>query len=183
MCTLPKLRDRQTNVVLNIWEEINHSHNHSHRTRSFLQRGIVHWLCVCSQLSTYIINTDINVFIHLFELGLRYKKMYWLIGRNSSLSLHNKLLVYKQILKPVSTYGIQIWGYAKQSNIDIIQRFQDKVLRNIASAPWYIRNSDLHRDLKWTLCLAKSRDLHKSTKKDSTIMRTLRPYSSWTTWV
>jgi len=37
------------------------------------------------------------------ELGLRYKKMYWLIGRNSSLSLHNKLLLYKQILKPVWT--------------------------------------------------------------------------------
>jgi len=35
---------------------------------------------------------------------------------------------------------------------------------------------------KWTLCLAKSRDLHKSTKKYSTIMTTLRPYSSWTTW-
>jgi len=34
---------------------------------------------------------------------------------------------------------------------------------------------------KWKLCLAKSRDLHKSTKKGSTIMRTLRPYSSWTT--
>jgi hypothetical protein len=37
------------------------------------------------------------------ELGLRYKKMYWLIGRISSLSLHNKLLLYKQILKPVWT--------------------------------------------------------------------------------
>jgi len=36
---------------------------------------------------------------------------------------------------------------------------------------------------KWALCLAKSRDLHKSMKKDSTtIMRKLRPYSSWTTW-
>ena len=36
----------------------------------------------------------------------------------------------------------------RQSNIDIIQRFQNKVLRNIVSAPWYIRNSDLHRDLE-----------------------------------
>jgi hypothetical protein len=35
------------------------------------------------------------------ELDLRLKKMYWLIGRNSSLSLHNNLLLYKQILKPV----------------------------------------------------------------------------------
>ena len=33
---------------------------------------------------------------------------------------------------------------------------------------------------KWMLCLARFRGLHKSTKEDSTIMRTLRPYSSWT---
>jgi hypothetical protein len=31
------------------------------------------------------------------------------------------------------------------------------------------------------LNLVKSRGLHKSTKKDSTIMGTLRTYSSWTT--
>ena len=74
--------------------------------------------------------------------------MYWLIGRNSSLSIHNKLLLYKQILKPVWTCGIQLWGCARQSNIDIIQRFQNKVLRNIANAPCYIRNSDLHTDLE-----------------------------------
>ena len=68
------------------------------------------------------------------ELDLRYKKMYWLIGRNSSLSLHNKLIIYKQILKPVWTYGIQLWGCTKQSNINIIQRFQNKVLRHMVNA-------------------------------------------------
>jgi hypothetical protein len=30
--------------------------------------------------------------------------MYWLMERNCSLSLHNKLIAYKQILKPVCTY-------------------------------------------------------------------------------
>ena len=78
------------------------------------------------------------------ELGLEYKKMYWLIGRRSVLSIHNKLLLYKQIL----TYGIQLCGCTKQSNIDIIQRLQNKVLRNIGDAPWYIRNADLHKDLQ-----------------------------------
>jgi len=82
------------------------------------------------------------------ELDLRYKKMYWLTGRNSSLSLHNKLILYKQILKPVWTYGIQLWGCTKQSNIDIIQRFHNKVLRQMVNAPWYIRNNDLHRNLQ-----------------------------------
>ena len=81
-------------------------------------------------------------------MDLRYKKIYWLLGRNSSLSLHNKLLLYKQILKPVWTYAIQLWGHNKRSNIDIIQRFQNKVLRNIFNAPWYIRNNDLQRDLE-----------------------------------
>jgi len=40
------------------------------------------------------------------ELGLKYKHMYWLMGRRSALSTHNKLVLYKQILKPVWTYGI-----------------------------------------------------------------------------
>jgi len=35
------------------------------------------------------------------ELGLKYKKMYWLMGRRSALSIHSKLMLYKQILKPV----------------------------------------------------------------------------------
>jgi len=45
-------------------------------------------------------------------------------------------------------YGIQLWGCTEQSNTDIIQRFQNKVLRNIVDTPWYIRNADLHRDLQ-----------------------------------
>ena len=39
-------------------------------------------------------------------------------------------------------------GLQHQSNIDIIQRFQNKVLRHMVNAPWYIRNNDLHRDLQ-----------------------------------
>lgn len=57
-------------------------------------------------------------------------------------------MIYKQILKPIWTYGIQLWGCSKKTNRDIIQRFQNKVLRGIVNAPWYIRNDNLHRDLK-----------------------------------
>jgi hypothetical protein len=60
----------------------------------------------------------------------------------------NKPIIYNKILKPVWTYGIQLWGCTKQSNINITQRFQDKVLRYMVNAPWYIRNNDLHRDLQ-----------------------------------
>ena len=81
------------------------------------------------------------------ELKLKYRKMYWLLGRYSALSIYNKLLLYQQVLKPIWTYGIQLWGCTSQSNRLIIQRFQNKVLRGIVNAPWYIRNDNLHTDL------------------------------------
>jgi hypothetical protein len=91
------------------------------------------------------------------ELGLKYKHMYWLMGRRSALSTHNKLVLYKHILKPLWTYGIQLWGCTKPSNTAIIQRFQSKVLRNIVDAPWYVRNADLHRDLNMEMVTAEIR--------------------------
>jgi hypothetical protein len=83
------------------------------------------------------------------KLDLKYKKkMYWLLGRKSQLSVYNKLLLYKEVLKPIWTYGIQLWRCAATSNINKIQIFQKKVLRGIVDAPWYYRNDRLHRDLK-----------------------------------
>lgn len=81
------------------------------------------------------------------ELNIKYRKMYWLLGRKSQLSTYNKILLYNQVLKPVWIYGCQLWGCASKSNINKIQTFQNKVLRNIVGAPWYARNSDIHRDL------------------------------------
>jgi hypothetical protein len=74
--------------------------------------------------------------------------MYWIIGRKSNLSLENKLLIYKTILKPIWTYGIPLWGTASNSNIEILQRFQNKVFRLIVNAPWYVPNTILHTDLQ-----------------------------------
>jgi hypothetical protein len=74
--------------------------------------------------------------------------MYWIIGRKSELLLENKLLIYKTILKPIWTYGIPLWGTASNSNIEILQRFQNKVLRIIVNAPWYVPNTLLHTDLQ-----------------------------------
>jgi hypothetical protein len=64
------------------------------------------------------------------------------------LSLENKLLIYKTILKPIWTYGIPLWGTARNSNIEILQRFQNKVLRSIVNAPRYVPNTIIHNDLQ-----------------------------------
>jgi hypothetical protein len=76
--------------------------------------------------------------------------MYWLLGHSSQLSLPNKLLLYKSILKPIWTYGIQLWGTASTSNIEILERFQSKALRIIVDAPWYVPNTHIRRDLQLT---------------------------------
>ena len=59
-----------------------------------------------------------------------------------------KHLKYKTILKPIWTYGITLWGTASNSNLEILQRFQNKVLRSIVNAPRYVPDTILHTDLQ-----------------------------------
>ncbi|GFW04404.1 RNA-directed DNA polymerase from mobile element jockey [Trichonephila clavipes] len=70
-----------------------------------------------------------------------------LIGR-SPLSLKNKVLLYKQVLRPVLTYAAPVWGAAAPTTIKKVQTMQNKILRIMTNAPWYIRHSVLHHDLK-----------------------------------
>ncbi|XP_018368700.1 PREDICTED: nardilysin-like [Trachymyrmex cornetzi] len=65
------------------------------------------------------------------------------------------------ILKPVWTYGIQLWGTAANSNIEILQRFQSKVLRMIVNAPWFITNDTIQSDLQ---VLSVKEEITKLTK-------------------
>jgi hypothetical protein len=97
------------------------------------------------------------------EVSIKFRKMYWLLGRNAELSIYNKVILYKQVICPVWSYGIQLWGCASDSNIEVIQHYQNKVLKCIVSAPWYIRNSD-HRDLGFEMVadiIAKFTDSHE----------------------
>jgi hypothetical protein len=88
-----------------------------------------------------------HIFTKKKQLGLTLTKMYWLLGSQSQLSTSNKLLLYKTILKPIWTYGIQLWGTASTSNIEILERFQSKALRMIVEAPWYVPNMLIRLDL------------------------------------
>lgn len=82
------------------------------------------------------------------QMELKMKELYWLIGRRSNMSLENKILIYKTVIKPIWTYGIALWGCASKSNVAIIQRCQPKFLRQIVDAPWYVSNRTIHFDLK-----------------------------------
>jgi hypothetical protein len=72
--------------------------------------------------------------------------MNWLFGKKSQLTLENKIIIYKAIIKPIWTYGIELWGCSKPSNTKILQTFQSKTLRNLVNATWYVSNATLHND-------------------------------------
>jgi hypothetical protein len=98
-----------------------------------------------------------HIFAKRKQLGLTLTKMHWLLGRQSKLSTTNKLLLHKTILKPIWTYGIQLWGTASTSNIEILERFQSKALRMIVDAPWYVPNTLIRRDLHVSTVTEESR--------------------------
>jgi hypothetical protein len=80
------------------------------------------------------------------SLNLRLHSLRNLL--RSKIPLRTKILIYKQVIRPAMTYGIQIWGTAKKSNINILQSFQSISLRVITGAPWFVSNQSLHNDLK-----------------------------------
>jgi hypothetical protein len=55
------------------------------------------------------------------ELNIKFRKMYWLLGHNFELSVHDKLILYKQVICSVWSYVIQLRGCASDSNIEVIQ--------------------------------------------------------------
>jgi hypothetical protein len=48
------------------------------------------------------------------------KQLNWLLGRKSNLAVENKLLIYRTIIIPIWTYGLELWGCASKSNISIL---------------------------------------------------------------
>jgi len=76
-----------------------------------------------------------HIFSKRKQLGIQLGKMYWLLGSKSQLSIKNKLLLYKAILKPIWAYGVQPWDTVSNSNIKVLERFQNKYLKIIVNAP------------------------------------------------
>jgi len=102
-------------------------------------------------MEDYYVHCEVDLNPYIIDsnfLGSRRPRMYWFRGRKSKLSLENKLLIYKTILKPIWTYGIPLWGTSSNSNIEILRRIQNKVLRTTVNAPRYVPNAILHTDLQ-----------------------------------
>jgi hypothetical protein len=80
-------------------------------------------------------------------INITIKQLDWLLGRKSNIAIENKLLIYKTIIIPIWTYGMELWVCASKFNISIIQRSQSKILKMIVDAPWCVSNATLQADL------------------------------------
>jgi hypothetical protein len=105
-------------------------------------------LCQVSLLSRCSLRYLTSSFWGSWTLFIWTRGHDWLPWRKWKLSTNNKHLLYKAIPKPIWTYGIQLWGTASTSNIEILERFQSKTLYMIVDAPWYVPNTVIRRDLQ-----------------------------------
>ena len=64
------------------------------------------------------------------------------------MSLRNKILLYKTVLKPILLNGSQVLGSVTNSNLQTVQMMQNKALKFIRKTPRYVRNDTIHRNLK-----------------------------------
>jgi hypothetical protein len=77
------------------------------------------------------------------------------LGRTARLSV---VIHITLTLTLIWTFGIQLWGAASTSNIDILERFQSKALRMIVDAPWYVPKTVIRRNLQITNSVALVRE-------------------------
>jgi len=80
------------------------------------------------------------------QIKEKMRKLYLLVAPHE-LTIEDKRLLYVAIIKPIWMYGIQLWGCARKSNIDVIQRCQNIALRAITAAYRFERNNAMHRDM------------------------------------
>lgn len=94
------------------------------------------------------LNFNLHINSKLTQAYSRLSLLFPLINRTSSLKPECAILLYKSILRPLILYASPVWGLSiSNKKLHKIQVFQNKVLRIAVNCPWFVRNSQLHRDL------------------------------------
>ena len=69
------------------------------------------------------------------------------LNRKSDVSVRKRVLLYKQLIRPMMGYACPAWRSAARSHARRPQVLQSKCLRLATCAPWYVRNRQIHEDL------------------------------------
>ena len=76
---------------------------------------------------------------------LAMQDLYVLLSHQSHMSPQNKLTLYNQIIRPVLVYAAPVWCSVSNAQMARLQRFQNRLLRCVTSAPRYVPIVELHQ--------------------------------------
>jgi len=77
----------------------------------------------------------------------RMSMLSLLLNRKSNLSVRNRVLLYKQFIRPMMDYACPAWRSAARTHVQRLEVLQSKCLRLATGAPWYVSNRQIHEDL------------------------------------
>lgn len=102
--------------------------------------------------------------------------------KNKHLNLRCKLKIYLTVIRPAITYAITTWGCAAATPINKVQTTQNKILRIITNAPWFVTNIQLHRELNvpsiWRLMKSTATKILKNSENhENDLMRNAVNYN------
>ena len=72
------------------------------------------------------------------------KMLYPIIGRRSKLAINNKLLVFKQIFRPVLSYASPLIHQIAATNRKSLQIVQNKILKLMLNLPMRTATNEIH---------------------------------------
>jgi hypothetical protein len=70
-----------------------------------------------------------------------------LLNRSSGLSVRNGVLLYRQLVLPMTDYACPIWQSTAHTHINKLKVLQYKCLRIATNVPWYASDKLIHEDL------------------------------------
>jgi hypothetical protein len=65
-----------------------------------------------------------------------------ILHRQSKTAIHIKRLIYMTYIRPIWQYACSIWWNSASNT------HQNRILRMVINAPWYVRNTTIHKDMK-----------------------------------
>jgi hypothetical protein len=121
------------------------------RTPLIIQQQHIPWSNNIKYLGV-ILDKKLTLNEHLKEMAMKTNKivriLYSLLNKNSEMNQTNKLLIYKQIIRPAMCYASPIISTAAKTNINQLQRIQNKIIKMCLNVPWFTSTNHIHEITK-----------------------------------
>lgn len=90
------------------------------------------------------------------------RTLYPLINRNSTLSIDNKMLIFKLIFQAIIFYAVPVWAKSAKCHIKRLQILQNKLLKFIYNLPRHFSTDRLHQIANVELVAVKIHKLYEN---------------------